>query len=91
LNEALTVRVAKRGTITLPKNLRDRYDIQVGDGLTLLDLGGTFVLTRERSQIDAIADRIGQALSEQGESLESMLQVLREERDRAFTDQYPEA
>ena len=26
-----------------------------------------------------------------GESLESMLQVLREERDRAFTDQDPEA
>ena len=90
MDNVLTIKVAKRGTITLPKPLRDQYSIQEGDGLTLIDLGGTFVLTMGRSQVDDLADRIGAALRERGESLESMLQVLREERARVFGEQYPE-
>lgn len=89
MENVLTMQVAKRGVITLPQSLRDRYRIREGDRLTLLDLGGTFVLTREQSQIDALADRIGEILQGQGESLESMLQTLREERDRVFAEQYP--
>jgi AbrB family looped-hinge helix DNA binding protein len=91
LDDVLTIKVAKRGTITLPKPLRDRYHIQEGDGLTLIDLGGTFVLTRGYCQVDDLADAVGQALRERGESLESMLQTLREERARVFGEQYPEA
>ena len=75
MQDTLSIQVAKRCTITLPKAFRDRYHIQEGDGLTLLDLGGTFVLTLARSQIDDLADQIGQALREKGESLESMLQA----------------
>ena len=91
MKRVLKIRVAKRGTVTLPKSLRDRYRIREGDGLTLLDLGGAFVLTTGRSQVDERADRIAEALEEQGETLESMLQTLREERNRVFAEQYPEA
>ena len=91
MTDTLSIKVAKRGTITIPKPLRDRYGIQEGDGLTLLDLGGVFVLTPERSQVDELADQIGRALYERGESLESMMQILREERDRVFGEQYPES
>ncbi|MBN1582254.1 MAG: AbrB/MazE/SpoVT family DNA-binding domain-containing protein [Anaerolineae bacterium] len=84
--DTLSVQVAKRGTITLPKPLRDRYHIQEGDGLTLLDLGGTFVLTPARSEIDVLADRVCEALQAQGETLESMLHALREERDRVYNE-----
>jgi len=91
LDDVLTIKVAKRGTITLPKPLRDQYDIQEGDRLTLIDLGGTFVLTRDRSQVDDLASCVGEALREQGKSLESMLQTLREERARVFGEQYPAA
>jgi len=52
MENVLRVRVAKRGTVTLPKSLRERYHIRGGDRLTLLDLGGGFVLTPGRSQID---------------------------------------
>jgi AbrB family looped-hinge helix DNA binding protein len=91
MDDVLTIRVAKRGTITLPKSLRDQYQIKEGDGLTLLDLGGVFVLSRGRSQVDELADQIGYALREEGETLESMLTVLREERARVFAERYPEA
>ena len=91
MDDVLTIRVAKRGTITLPKALRDRYQIKEGDSLTLLDLGGVFVVSRGRSKVDELADKVGNALREQGESLESMLTVLREERARVFAERYPEA
>ncbi len=91
MEDVLTVQVAKRGTITLPKALRVRYRIHEGDGLTLLDLGGVFVLTREHSQMDALADRVSTLLQEHGESLESVLQTLRQERDSVFAGQYPQA
>jgi len=79
---ALTVKVSQRGVITLPKRLRDAYGIKPGQILTLIDLGGAFVLTPARLQVDELADKIKDELQKQGESLESMLQALREERER---------
>jgi hypothetical protein len=44
-------------------------------------LGGVFVLSPRRSEIDFLAGRLTQALTERGETLETMLQALREERE----------
>lgn len=82
MTDAITVQMSQRGVVILPKALRERYKLRPGDRFTLLDLGGVFVLTPRRSEIDALADRITQALTERGETLETILQVLREERDR---------
>jgi AbrB family looped-hinge helix DNA binding protein len=79
---SITLHVAQRGLITIPKALREAYDIQPGDVLTLLDLGGVFVLTTKPSEVDALADRIAEELRDKGETLESMLYALREERER---------
>ncbi|RME49970.1 MAG: AbrB/MazE/SpoVT family DNA-binding domain-containing protein [Caldilineae bacterium] len=78
----ITLQMAQRGVITIPKSLRESYGMQPGDTFTLLDLGGIFVLNPQRSEIDAIADRMAAQWREDGESLETMLQALREERER---------
>ena len=80
--DTISIQVAQRGLVTLPKALREAYSIREGDQMTLLDLGGVFVLSRRRSEIDRIADQFGTILAEKGESLESMLQALREARQR---------
>ena len=82
MRDTISIQVAQRGLVTLPKALREAYRIQEGDQMTLLDLGGVFVLSPRRSEIDRIADQIGTTLAEKGESLESMLQALREARQR---------
>ncbi|GAB4432194.1 MAG: hypothetical protein Fur0044_29730 [Anaerolineae bacterium] len=82
MTDTVTLQLAQRGVLTLPKTLRESYNLQPGDSLTLLDLGGVFVLSPRHSEIDALADRLTQTLTQQGESLESMLQALREERER---------
>ena len=79
---SITLQVAQRGLITIPKALRDIYNIRSGDALTLLDLGGVFVLTPQRSEVDALAERIAAQWQDKGETLESMLQTLREEREQ---------
>ena len=80
--DTINIQLGQRGVLTFPKTLRQQYDLQPGDEFTLLDLGGVFVLSRRGSSIDSLADQITQALTEQGETVESMLAALREERQR---------
>ena len=80
--ESATLQIAQRGVITIPKSLRDAYGLADGDTLTLLDLGGVFVLAPVRTEIAALADRVAAQWREEGETLETMLHALREERDR---------
>ena len=79
--DTMIVQVSQRGLVTLPKVLRDSYHIREGDQLSLLDLGGVFVLSLRRSEIDGLAEQVQTALAAKGESLESMLVALREARD----------
>ena len=81
MDSTYQVRVVRRGVITLPKELRDHNNIAEGDALTLVDLGdGIFVMSRRRSRVDEIADRLANQWRESGESLESMLATLHEVR-----------
>ncbi len=82
MNSAFRVQVVRRGVITLPRQVRVANNIQEGDTLTLIDLGGgVFVLSPFRSQVDEVANRLARQWQEAGESLESMLKTLREVRD----------
>jgi len=78
----MTVQVAERGLLVLPKTLREAYNIQPGDTLTLLDLGGVFLLSPRPSEIDALADPIAADLRARGETLEFLLHALRQEREK---------
>jgi bifunctional DNA-binding transcriptional regulator/antitoxin component of YhaV-PrlF toxin-antitoxin module len=80
--DSIELQMAQRGVITIPKALRETYSLEPGDTFTLIDLDGVFVISPRRSGIDEIADRIAEQWSEQGETLESMLEALREERER---------
>jgi len=80
-NVSMSLQMAKRGVITIPKPLRDSYGMRPGDTFTLLNLDGVFVLNPHRSEIDAIADKIAAQWAEDGETLGTMIEALREERD----------
>jgi AbrB family looped-hinge helix DNA binding protein len=83
--DTVKIQVGQRGVVVLPKAVRESYNLQPGDTLTLLDLGGVLVLSPQRSEVDAVADRIKGMLAEEGETLETMLQALREEREQYAT------
>ena len=80
--ESAALRMGQRGVVTLPKDLREQYHLEAGADLTLLDLGGAFVLSPRRSEVDALAERLSDTLARKGESLQGMLKAVREEREK---------
>lgn len=85
---SMTVRMGKRGVITIPVELRDKHNIQAGDIFSILDLGGVFVLSPGVSEVERNAREIEKLLQQQGVSLEELLDALRVERDRYFQERY---
>lgn len=75
------IQVGRRGVITFPKELRDQNNIADGEILNLIELSkNVFVISRRRSRIDEVANKLAQEWQDSGESLESMLTTLREVR-----------
>ena len=83
------VTVGQRGVITLPMTLRDQHGLKPESELDLVDLGGVFVLYPRHPRIDALADQVATALYQRGETMETMLAAVREERGRYLTDEPP--
>jgi bifunctional DNA-binding transcriptional regulator/antitoxin component of YhaV-PrlF toxin-antitoxin module len=81
MSEPIILQMAQRGVLTLPKALRSAYDLHPGDTLTLLDLGGVFVISPHSSRVSRVADELAGEWQAQGETLESMLQALHEVRE----------
>lgn len=82
MSEPITLQLAQRGVLTLPKALREAYDLNPGDTLTLLDLGGVFVISPRLSRLSQVANELAAEWEAGGETLESMLLTLREVRER---------
>lgn len=79
----MNVQVAQRGVITLPKSLRETYNIKTGDVLSVIDLGeGKFLLSCTPSRVDELLDGLRTDVEAEGETLETMLKRLRAKREK---------
>ncbi|MBM3188162.1 MAG: AbrB/MazE/SpoVT family DNA-binding domain-containing protein [Chloroflexi bacterium] len=86
-----TIQVRQRGTLTLPAELREKYDIKRGDTYYLLDLDGIFVLTPMVPLVPELAREIERLRLEAGLSTEELLGGLREQRERYCGNRQDEA
>ena len=75
--------------MTLPKSLRDRYGLERGDALSILDLGGVFVLSPQASGVDAAANEIAAVRKAAGVPKSDLLNGLQNERERYVREHYP--
>ncbi|MFO7944518.1 MAG: AbrB/MazE/SpoVT family DNA-binding domain-containing protein [Anaerolineales bacterium] len=85
-----TIQIRKRGVVTIPSELREKYDIQEGDTYQLVDMEGIFVLTPMTPMVPELAREIERFRTEAGVSTEDLMQGLREERKRYHEEQYGE-
>lgn len=83
-----TVQVRKRGTLTLPVELREKYGITEGDTFRIVDVDGTFVLTPMAPIVPELAREIERARIEAGITTEEMLEGLRRQRQRYYEETY---
>lgn len=84
-----TIQLRRKGTMTLPQELRRRYQFGEGDRFTLTDLGqGSILLTPGVSETARLIDEAAAAVAEQGVSLEALLETLDEERVGYYRDHF---
>jgi AbrB family looped-hinge helix DNA binding protein len=76
-----TVKIRRKGTITIPAKLRKEYKLEEGQTLTVIDLGeGTILLTPKVSQVDKLANQIAEKFKDEGITFENLLQALNDMR-----------
>ncbi len=81
------VKVSSRGTITLPKELRDRNEIQEGNTLNLIALDNNLlILQDQKSSIYEVIDKLAEEGTSADLSLEEMLSILRKVRAEYATN-----
>ena len=84
-----TIQVRKKGSFTLPMELRTKYGVADGDIFTLIDMGdGSFLLTPRISQVNRLGDRVADILEAEGVSLDDLLNTLDDERERYYQERY---
>lgn len=84
--KTMAVELAQRGQLTLPKVLRDEYQIEPGQRFTVLDLGGAFLFSPYESRVDTLCDELRDGLLSEEASLEEMLLDLRRRRESHDTE-----
>lgn len=78
---AITVELAQRGQVTIPKALREQHKWDTGQQFSVLDLGGVVVMSPRESKIDALANQLRDDLLSEGATLEELLTELRRLRE----------
>ena len=85
MTETVTVTVDEQGVIAIPASLLQHYNLQPGDKMMLLDLDGMLVLHPPEDDVDFIANRLGDKLTAKGQTLETLMQAIREQREQYST------
>ena len=77
---ATMLQVRKRGTITLPTRLRQKYHLEEGDPLTVIDLGEGIFLSPHPALLPKLAGRIEELRKKYNISLEELIKGVAEQR-----------
>jgi len=84
----LTIQVRERGVVTLPAELREKYNIENGKIFHLVDLDGIFVFVPMVPMVPELANEIERIRLEAGLSVDELLDDLRKQRERYNQEKY---
>jgi bifunctional DNA-binding transcriptional regulator/antitoxin component of YhaV-PrlF toxin-antitoxin module len=77
-----TIQMRKKGSVTIPMELRKRYRIGEGDPLTLIDLGEGFFLSPRQSVLPKLVAEIEALRQKNNISLQELIQGVAKERNK---------
>jgi bifunctional DNA-binding transcriptional regulator/antitoxin component of YhaV-PrlF toxin-antitoxin module len=84
----LTIQVRERGVVTLPAELREKYNIENGKIFRLVDLDGIFVFVPMLPMVPELANEIERIRLEAGLSIDELMDDLRKQRERYNRKKY---
>lgn len=82
------VRVLENGQVALPDDVRRRYGVEVGDLVSVLETANGILITSREVAVSQALDSMGDALRDEGLSLEDLIESGREERAKLVREQY---
>lgn len=88
MKKTTTIVIRKRGRCTLPAELREKYGVKEGDTFSLIDLGGSFLITPHVSQVARLGDRIDQILRKEYLVPDDFLESLEDDREQYFHEHF---
>jgi len=77
-----TIQIRKRGVLTLPKVLREKYRLDEGDPVTLIDLGEGILISPKLTIVPKLVAELEYMMEKEGLSLKDILQGVAEDRSR---------
>lgn len=77
-----TIQIRKRGVLTLPKVLREKYRLDEGDPVTLIDLGEGILISPKLTIVPKLVAELEYMMEKEGLSLKDLLQGVAEDRSR---------
>jgi AbrB family looped-hinge helix DNA binding protein len=78
---ATLIQMRKRGSITIPMNIRKKYHLDENDPLTLIDLGEGIYLSPKQSVLPKLASEIDKLRKKHNLSLEELIDGVYKERN----------
>lgn len=82
------VRVQEKGQVTLPVAVREQVGIKRGDIVSVSVTSAGVLITPQRVIANELLDKIGESLSEQGLTLEDLIESGRSEREELLREMY---
>ena len=75
------IQMRKRGSITIPSSIRERYQLDENDPITLIDLGEGIFLSPKRSVLPKLVNEIEKLREKYKVSLEELIRGVAKERE----------
>lgn len=78
------IQLRDRGVITIPVDLREKYDLDSGDAITIIDVEGGFFISPDVSVVPKLAEHIEELRSEYDISVDELIEGVAEERKKYY-------
>ena len=80
------VQMRQRGSVTIPTDLRKRYQLDDGDPLTILDLGEGFFISPKKSVLPKLAAEMERLRNKYNVTLEELIDgVINKRREEEYS------
>jgi AbrB family looped-hinge helix DNA binding protein len=86
--KASVAEIKARGQLTIPKKIREMSDLEEGQVVSIIPVGGSLIITPKRMELEEARRQIKKILKASGASLEDLLSGLREEREALYRESY---
>ncbi|HZX09953.1 MAG TPA: AbrB/MazE/SpoVT family DNA-binding domain-containing protein [Acidobacteriota bacterium] len=88
LNKSMVKEIKSRGQVTIPKKIRDEYNLEEGQLVSIIPVGDSIIITPKRLSLDEARRKIRKILKASDVSIEKLLKGMEEERNALYKETY---